>query len=1114
MVKDTDVLSRIVEVDSTGQSCVINRGLVDGLISGTTGLIYENQGDESIADIEWAMAIAQGKVAQIDSYQTVLYLTDIKSPVKIGDCFSGTHETTAEVINRALYRLAAYDINFTELDDGKPFFTYAELRRDRDGRYTRAIIDRLVTEIKNHAELAADVHKGLIRGGMFDGLTLAEAFAAVTRDQIETFIEFVYYFPGKYLLNTYHFTDVYATWIINATPTAEDKKAQDRAAGMLKDVQTMVDAGQYEQAMNRVQEALRVKPDYDLAKKYLEKLDDILRNQRILAVDSENVNARIILGRGLYYFNHEAEAVEHFRAALRMGFIADDVYLYLGYALTSLGQYRETMTAFQTVLDRNPRNKNALKWLRFASAKNLLGQTDDTQSHIVIGGIKFDEGNYDEAIQEYEKILQQDPGSNQARQLIRRAQRRRDADDFLRWARENWAEHDYAKARERFLQAYEACAEAGDTAGIIEVLETEGRALKESKRYREARDVLKTITSLQPAYLDAYVEIGRVYSSMEQKDSALIWVQKALAIDSLSAWAHNMYGFLLSALGRHQEALVHLRRAAELDTTYANPHYNIGVTYVRMGMYPPAIAAFRKELTIDPDDRDARDELSYLRILLIYDSLLAAGSTAQNIPLRQARALYNLDQYELAHKAAQEAVKRMPNHAEAWQYLGYILCQSRRYQEAETALRRAAELAPENTNFFNWLKYSRARALLAHNPENPEGLFLQAEVDLYDAVYEDAISNFTKALIAGYDSSLIYQKIALAEKGLKAQRLKEKGDYFNNHDDYKSAAPNYEQALAIYREINNRSDESWLNYLLGWCYFNTNEYDKAFASFNAGGKIGGEIGDPYKRGPFLSNLGNYYLTAAGDFDQARDHFQQALAWYREIDDFDGQFRALSQIAGLHSQLGEYRAAEEVYREILAIYESLSDDKGAGTVYNNLAGIYLNQDDYSAAIPYSQKALDIGQRQKDAFIEMNALSNLASAYNELGDTTRALFYGREYLKAATGFGSDWARASANNQIGLVYYDIIRDYRQALGYFEKCQTIGQILGNKMLEGVGASNIGRCFAQLGDYKKALVFQQRGLDLVRAVNSRYAETQGLKEFGQTYLSMKKLDQARLSFQ
>ncbi len=1114
MVKDSDVLSRIIEVDSAGQRCIIDRGLVDGLIPGTSGLIYENRGNESIADIEWAMAIARGQVAQIDSYQTVLYLTDIKSPVKIGDCFSGSYETEAETINRPLYRLAAYDINFTDLDDDKPLFTYAALRRDRDGRQTRKAIDRLVAEIKSHADLAADVHEGLIRGGMFDGRTLTEAFAEVTRDQVETFLEFVYYFPGKYLLNTYHLVDVYGTWIINATPTAEDKKTQDRAAGMLKEVQTMVDAGQYEQAMTRVQEALRIKPDYDLARKYLEKLDDILRNLRILAVDSENVNARIILGRGLYYFNHEAEAVEQFRAALRMGFTADDVYLYLGYALTSLGQYREAMTAFQTVLNHNPRNKNALKWLRFASAKHLLGQTDDAESHIAIGGIKYDEGNYDEAIQEYEKILQQDPGSERVRQLIRRAQRRRDAADFLRWARENWAEHNYEKARERFLQAYEACAEAGDTTGMIEVLETEGLALKESQRYREARDVLKTIISLQPAYLDAYVEIGRVYSNMEQKDSALIWLQKALTIDSLSAWTHNIYGFLLSALGRYQEALVHLRRAAELDTTYAYPHYHIGVTYVRMGMYPQAIAAFRKELTIDPDDRDARDELSYLRVLQICDSLLAAGSAAEKIPLRQARALYNLGRYELAHKAAQEAVKRMPDNAEAWRYLGYILCQSRRYQEAETALRRAADLAPENTNVLNWLKYSRARALLAQNPEHPEGLFLQGESDLYDSSYEDAISNFTKALIAGYDSSLIRGKIAMAEKGLKAQRLKEKGDYFYNHGDYESATPDYEQALIIYRELNNRSDESWLNYLLGWCYFNANEYDKAFASFNAGGKIGAEIGDPYKRGPFLSNLGNYYLTAAGDFDKARDHFQQALDWYREIDDFDGQFRALFQIASLHSQLGEYRAAEEVYQEILAIHESLADDKGTGAVYNNLAGIYLNQDDYSTAIPYSQKALEIGQRRKDAVIEMNALSNLASAYNDLGDTTRALFYGREYLKTATGFGSDWARASANNQIGLVYYNIIRDYRQALGYFEKCRAIGQILGNKMLEGVGASNVGRCFAQLGDYKKAVEFQQRGLDLVRAAKSRYAETQGLKEFGQTYLSMKKIDQARISFQ
>ncbi len=1113
-ISDTGVLARVMEVDSAGGTCVIDRGLADGLLPGSDGRLYENRGDESSADLEWSMVIAMGRVCDIDSHQAIVLLSGIQTPVKAGDCFEGACSVEESARDRTLYAIAANDITFTHLEGDAPFFTYARLRQDRDGRYAAVVVDSLLAEIHRNAELAASVDEGVIHGGMFDGRILSDAFAAATREHLNAFLEFVRYYPGKYLLNTYRFVDAYGTWVISAAPTADDKKTENQASAILDQVQGLVDTGRYEDAMTKVQEALKIKPDYEPARKYMEKLDGILRNQRVIVSDPDNVNAHVELGRSLYYFNHEAEAVQHYQTAIRLGFTIDDVYLYLGYALASLSRYEEAMAAFRTVRDRNPRDKTAAKWLAFTTAKKNLGQTGDLESHFVIAGIKYDEGNYDEAIQEYEKVLQQDPNSDRARQLIKKTQVRSDADDYLRWAKENWAEHDYGRAEERFGQALDACAEAGDTAGMVDVMEALGQSLKESQRYGEAILIFNRITQTQPGYIDAYIEIGRTYSDLDQTDSALAWIRKALAIDSSSAWAHNMYGYMLYPLGRYDEALSHLRRAAALDTTYQYPHYSMGQTFIRMGDYAKASVAFRKALAIDPDYTEARSRLANLLTLVECDSLISRGEGNALIPLRRARALYNVGLYDQALAAVEEAISRQPGNPEAWRYKGYILCQSRRYDEAKKALAQSLVIAPENTNAQNWRQYSQAKGLIALDPNSAEGHFLNAETDVYDAEYEDAISKYTRALRLGYDSALVRTGIATAEKGLAAQQLKEKGDYFYNRGAYQDAEPYYDQAIGLFHDIGNRSDESWLNYLLGWCYFNRNDYEGAFERFKQGGTIGAGIGDPYKRGPYLSNLGNYYLTAAGDFEQARDHFQQALNVYRELDDYDGQFRALTQLATLHSIQGEYRAAEDVYREILAIHESLADEKGAGSVYNSIAGIYLNQDDYSAALPYSQKALAIGQRLKNAGLEMSALSNLASSYTDLGDTIRALFYGREYLKSATGFGSDWDRAGANNQIGLVYFEIARDYRQALGYFEKCLTIGQALGNKMLEGVGSSNVGRCHAFLGDYKRAIEYEERGLTLVREVKNRYAEAQGLKEFGQTYLSMKKTDLARGSFQ
>ncbi len=55
---------------------------------------------------------------------------------------------------------------------------------------------------------------------MFDGRILSDAFAAATREHLNAFLEFVRYYPGKYLLNTYRFVDAYGTWVISAVRTA------------------------------------------------------------------------------------------------------------------------------------------------------------------------------------------------------------------------------------------------------------------------------------------------------------------------------------------------------------------------------------------------------------------------------------------------------------------------------------------------------------------------------------------------------------------------------------------------------------------------------------------------------------------------------------------------------------------------------------------------------------------------------------------------------------------------------------------------------------------------------------------------------------------------------
>lgn len=62
---------------------------------------------------------------------------------------------------------------------------------------------------------------------------------------------------------------------------------------------------------------------------------------------------------------------------------------------------------------------------------------------------------------------------------------------------------------------------------------------------------------------------------------------------------------------------------------------------------------------------------------------------------------------------------------------------------------------------------------------------------------------------------------------------------------------------------------------------------------------------------------------------------------------------------------------------------------------------------------------------------------------------------------------------------------------------------------MEGVATANLGVSASREGRYEEALRFHREGLAIVREVNNRYTEMQGLNEMGETYQELKKWDEA-----
>lgn len=185
-----------------------------------------------------------------------------------------------------------------------------------------------------------------------------------------------------------------------------------------------------------------------------------------------------------------------------------------------------------------------------------------------------------------------------------------------------------------------------------------------------------------------------------------------------------------------------------------------------------------------------------------------------------------------------------------------------------------------------------------------------------------------------------------------------------------------------------------------------------------------------------TQLGTIY-GMRGDYQQARTHFEHALAAQEEIDDLYGCSRSHNNLGYLWQLQGEYQQAiehyadaEELARSISAKYvlssaqlnlayayyclsmydqaeancqtalklcQSMGDSSGIAQVYDTLAIISYNRGNYTEALAAYAQALNLYYALGSTYQAGNTLANTATVYNALSQPVQA----RELAHQAAG-----------------------------------------------------------------------------------------------------------------
>ena len=302
-----------------------------------------------------------------------------------------------------------------------------------------------------------------------------------------------------------------------------------------------------------------------------------------------------------------------------------------------------------------------------------------------------------------------------------------------------------------------------DATARAQILTNIGRLYLKSGVYEKAAWEYQKAIGQNPKEAAAYNGIGIAYAMQEKYPEAIAAQQKALELKPDFAKAHAGLGFVYLTQNSTELALKHYRQAVALEPQFLEAHLKIGLILLNQKRYAEAVEAYQATLALNPENPNHAETYHNLGLSYAYQAQTEAALEALKKAVSLCKELsaqppflvetYHLigelqaaqENFEAAETAylasglpkayhalaqlygkrglrlkphlwgecleletamryAQKAIALNPNIASYYNTLALIAFRKGDYRQAEGAIRKAVELAPENRNYREGLK--------------------------------------------------------------------------------------------------------------------------------------------------------------------------------------------------------------------------------------------------------------------------------------------------------------------------------------------------------------------------------------------------------------------------
>ena len=236
-----------------------------------------------------------------------------------------------------------------------------------------------------------------------------------------------------------------------------------------------------------------------------------------------------------------------------------------------------------------------------------------------------------------------------------------------------------------------------------------------------------------------------------------------------------------------------------------------------------------------------------------------------------------------------------------------------------------------------------------------------------------------------------------------------------------------------------------------------------------------------------ANLGVVHMRQ-GRYEQAAEHYQEALVLFSQTGDRVGEARTLTHLGLVNWRQGRYEQAAGRHRQALIRYRETGNRIGEANALSNLGLVRWRQGRYGEAAEDHRQALILYRETGHRFGEANALANLGVVRLGEGHHEQAAGDLRNALTAFRDTGIRIGEGYALANLGLVSLQQGR-YEQAAGDLRQALTVFRETGNRDGEAEALNGVGETLHATGRSEQARAQHTAALTLAIETGDRYQQ-------------------------